>query len=266
MTNIDKCQGNLTDQHVILVLDDNEEILDFLAEDLGEKYFVLKASEAKEALDILHQQIVNLIISDIMMPDMDGFEFCKVIKSNFEFAHIPLILLTSKNSMQSKIEGFEHGADAYVEKPFDSDFLEAQVASLLRNRDNIKQYFANSPLAHIKTIAHSRGDEEFLERLNDLILKNLHNKDFSVEHLADMMNMSRPTLYRKIKSISDLTPNELINLARLKKAAELLHDGMLKIYEISDIVGYSSQTYFGQNFLKQFGLSPSDYMLQNTRQ
>lgn len=265
ITNTDKCYDKVADQHVILVLDDNEEILDFLAEDLGEKYCVLTASHAKEALDILHQQIVNLIISDVMMPDMDGFELCQLIKSNFEFAHIPLILLTSKNSMQAKIEGLEHGADAYIEKPFASEFLEAQVASLLRNRDNIKQYFANSPLAHIKTIAHSRHDEEFLEKLNEFILKNIHNKEFSVEHLADMMNMSRPTLYRKIKSISNLTPNELINLARLKKAAELLHDGVLKIYEISDIVGYSSQAYFGQNFLKQFGLSPSDYILQNNR-
>lgn len=255
---VEKDQG----KHTILLLDDNEEILDFLSEDLGIKYTVLTATNALAALDILQQQVVNLIVSDVMMPGMDGFELCQVIKSNLELAHIPIVLLTSKNSIQSKIEGLGQGADAYIEKPFDCDYLEAQIDSLLKNRAKIKQYFANSPALHINTIAHSKQDVVFLGKLNDMILRNLDNKDLSVEHLADMMNMSRPTLYRKIKSISDMTPNELINLARLKKAAELLREGSLKIYEISDLVGYSSQAYFGQNFLKQFGMSPSDYILK----
>ncbi|RYY37490.1 MAG: response regulator transcription factor [Sphingobacteriaceae bacterium] len=249
------------DKPVVLLVDDNEEILDFLSDDLSEKYAVLTATNGNMAVDILHEHIVQLIISDVMMPGMDGFELCQHIKSDFEFAHIPVILLTAKNSLQSKIEGLELGADAYVEKPFSPEYLQAQVSCLLKNRDKIKQYFANSPLVHIKTIAHTRHDEIFLEKLNEMILKNLDNKELSVEHLADMMNMSRPTLYRKIKSISDMTPNELINLARLKKAAELLTEGDLKIYEISDLVGYSSQTHFGRNFLRQFGMSPSDYIL-----
>lgn len=250
-----------TDKPVILLIDDNEEILDFLSDDLSEKYTVLTAINGNIALDILHEQIIQLVISDVMMPGMDGFELCQTIKSSFELGHIPVILLTAKNSLQSKIEGLEQGADAYVEKPFSPEYLQAQVACLLKNRDKIKHYFANSPLVHIKTIAHTRHDELFLERLNNLILTNLNNKELSVEHLADMMNMSRPTLYRKIKSISDMTPNELINLARLKKAAELLNEGVLKIYEVSDLVGYSSQTHFGRNFLRQFGMSPSDYIL-----
>lgn len=254
---------NEAGKHVILLLDDNEDILDFLSEDLGVKYTVLTATNAAAALDLLQHQMVNLIISDVMMPGMDGFELCQVIKSNIEFAHIPIVLLTSKNTLQAKIEGLGQGADAYIEKPFDCDFLEANIDSLLKNRAKIKQYFANSPLLHINTIAHSRQDELFLEKLNNIILQNLHNKELSVEDLADMMNMSRPTLYRKIKSISDMTPNELINLARLKKAAELLREGSLKIYEISDLVGYSSQAYFGQNFLKQFGMSPSEYIIRS---
>lgn len=248
------------DKAVILLVDDNEEILDFICDDLSEKYVVIKALNGKEALDILNEQIVQLVISDVMMPEMDGFELCETIKASFDYGHIPVVLLTAKNTMQSKIEGLELGADAYVEKPFSPEYLRAQVASLLKNRNKIKHYFSNSPLVHIKTIAYSKSDELFLEKLNELLLKNLDNKQLDVEHLADMLNMSRPTLYRKIKSISDLTPNELINLARLKKAAELLSEGLLKIYEIAELVGYNSQTQFGRNFLKQFGMSPSEYI------
>lgn len=248
------------DKPVVLLVDDNEEILEFVSEDLSEKYRVITAPDGIVALNILREQIVHLIISDVMMPGLDGFALCEAIKADFELGHIPVILLTAKNTLQSKIEGLELGADAYIEKPFSPEYLQVQVASLLRNRNKIKQYFAKSPLAHIKSIAHTRADETFLEKLNELIMKNLDNKDLDVEHLADMMNMSRPTLYRKIKSISDLTPNELINLGRLKRAAELLSEGEFKIYEISDMVGYSSQTQFGRNFLKQFGMSPSDYL------
>ncbi|MXV51007.1 response regulator [Pedobacter sp. HMF7647] len=251
-----------SEKPVVLLVDDNEEILEFVSDDLSEKYTVITAHDGKEALEILHNQIAHLVISDVMMPEMDGFELCETIKSSFELSHIPVILLTAKNTLQSKIEGLELGADAYIEKPFSPEYLQVQVSCLLKNRDKIKQYFANSPLVHIKSIAYSKSDETFLEKLNDSIHKNLSNIELDVEHLADAMNMSRPTLYRKIKSISDLTPNELINLARLKKAAELLNEGTMKIYEISDMVGYSSQTHFGRNFLKQFGMSPSDYMNQ----
>lgn len=245
---------------LLLLVDDNEEILDFLSDDLGEKYTVLVASDGEEALKLLLKEPVQLVVSDIMMPGMDGYELCRTIKSNFEYCHIPVILLTAKNSLQSKIEGLELGADAYVEKPFSPEYLQVQIANLLSNRNKIREYFANSPLAHLKTMASTKADEAFLERLNDFICKNLSNIDLDVEQLAEMMNMSRPTLYRKIKAISNLTPNELINIARLKKAAELLSHGNYKIYEVSDMVGYNSQTHFGRNFSKQFGMSPSEYV------
>lgn len=244
----------------ILLVDDNEDILDFIADDLSGKYRVLTAKNGYEALEILQQEIVQLIVSDVMMPEIDGFELCERIKSGIEFSHIPVILLTAKNTLQSKILGLELGADAYVEKPFSPEFLQVQIASLLKNRNKIKAYFASSPLIHIKTMAYSKADEQFLIKLQDTIDKNLENKDLDVDHLADKLNISRPTLYRKIKSISDLSPNELINLARLKKGAELLNEGILKIYEVSELVGYKSQTHFGRNFLKQFGMSPTDYI------
>jgi len=186
------------------------------------------------------------------------FQLCREIKTNIDYSHIPVILLTAKNTLHSKIEGLEHGADAYIEKPFSPQYLYVQISNLLINRNKIKEHFANSPLAHIKSMAYSKADEEFLEELNNVIYANIENADLDVEQLAKKMNMSRPTFYRKIKVVSDLTPNELINLARLKKAAELLAEGNYKIYEVANMVGYNSQTNFGRSFLKQFGITPRD--------
>ena len=245
---------------LLLLVDDNEEILEFLEHELNEKYTIIKAFNGQEALEILKENAVQLVISDVMMPVMDGFELCRIIKTNFDYSHIPVILLTAKNTLQSKIEGLELGADAYIEKPFSPEYLQVQIANLLTNRNKIKEYFASSPLVHIKSMAYSKADEQFLEKINESIFKNLEDAELDVEKLAKLMNMSKPTLYRKIKSLSDLSPNELINITRLKKAAELLVEGNYKIYEVADMVGYASQTNFGRNFLKQFGMTPTDYL------
>ncbi len=245
---------------LILIIDDEEEILDFLERILNNKYTILKAESAKEALEFLNNEAVQLIICDIMMPEMDGFELCKIIKSNFDYSHIPVILLTAKNTIQSKVEGLELGADAYIEKPFSKEHLLAQISSLLANRNIMREFFASSPLVHIKSMAHTKADERFLETLYDTISKRIEDTNLDVEHLAGIMNMSRITLYRKIKAISNLTPLELINIVRLKKAAELLAEGDYKIYEISAIVGYSSQSNFARNFLKQFNMTPTEFM------
>jgi DNA-binding response OmpR family regulator len=245
---------------LILLVDDNEEILEFLERVLSSKYTILKALDGAEAMKILETAAVQLVISDVMMPVMDGFELCKMIKANFEYSHIPVILLTAKNTIQSKVEGLEIGADAYIEKPFSKEHLQAQIASLLSNRNMIREYFASSPLVHIKSMAHSKADERFLEALNDTICSNIEDVDLDVEKLAKIMNMSRITLYRKIKAISVLTPIEVINITRLKKAAELLAEGDHKIYEISYMVGFSSQSNFARNFQKQFNITPTEYM------
>jgi DNA-binding response OmpR family regulator len=245
---------------IILLVDDNEEILEFVEHELNDKYSIVKALNGHEALQVLKEEAVQLIICDVMMPVMNGFELCKKVKENFDYSHIPVILLTARNTLQSKIEGLELGADAYIEKPFSPEFLQVQIANLLANRLKIKEYFASSPLVHIKSMAWSKADEHFLERLNEVIYHNLEDADLDVEKLARLLNMSKPTLYRKIKSISDLTPNELINITRLKKATELLVEGTHKIYEVAVMVGYGSQTNFGRNFLKQFGMTPTDYL------
>lgn len=243
----------------VLLTEDNREMLDFIAGSLSAEYCVYKALNGKQALEILEKESIQLVVSDLMMPVLDGLELCRQLKSNLEYSHIPIILLTAKNNLESKIEGLESGADAYMDKPFSPEHLRVQIANLLKSRSQIKAYFSSSPLAHIKTMAYSKADESFLEDLNEAIYKNIADTRLNVEQLALIMNISRPTLYRKIKAISDLTPNELINLARLKMAAELLAGQNYKIYEIANMVGYSSQTSFGRNFLKQFGMPPSEY-------
>ena len=245
---------------IILLVDDNEEILEFLERILNCKYVILKAENGEDAIKILQTDAVQLVISDVMMPVMDGFELCKTIKTNFEFSHIPVILLTAKNTIKAKVEGLEIGADAYIEKPFSKEHLQAQIASLLNNRQKIREFFASSPLVHIKSIAHSKADERFLESLNNTICENIEDMELDVEKLAKFMNMSRITLYRKIKSISVLTPVEVINITRLKRAAELLSEGDHKIYEVADLVGFKSQSNFARNFLKQFNVTPTEYM------
>jgi ligand-binding sensor domain-containing protein/signal transduction histidine kinase/DNA-binding response OmpR family regulator len=247
---------------LLLLVEDNREILGFIQKELSPSYNIIRAYNGLEALELLQKEIVHLVISDIMMPVMDGIELSKKMKSDIQFSHIPIILLTAKNSIQSKIEGLEVGADAYIEKPFAMEHLMAQINNLLNNRNIIKEYFARTPLAHIKSIAISIADKKFIEELNKAIYENIAYTDLDVEHLSKMMNMSKPTLYRKIKGLSDLTPNELINLSRLKKAAELLAEGNYKINEIANMVGYTLQSNFSRDFNKQFGVTPSNYIIR----
>lgn len=245
---------------LILLVEDNYDILTYLKNQLVANYLIFTATNGKEALDILETENIQLIISDIMMPVMDGIDLCKKLKNDLHYSHIPIILLTAKNSISSKIEGLEVGADAYIEKPFAYEHLLAQINNLMVNRNIIKEHFAHSPLAHIKGIAHSRADQEFITKLHDLIFENITQIDLDVDQLSKMMNMSRPTLYRKVKAIANLTPNELINLTRLKRAAEVLAEGDYKINEVANMVGYTLSTNFSRDFQKQFGVSPSVYI------
>lgn len=247
----------------ILIVEDNREMRALISAEISRYYNVLTAAHGKEALSLLAKNSVQLLISDVLMPVMDGFELLKKIKTNLEFSHIPVILLTAKNTMQARLEGLELGADAYIDKPFSMDILLAQISNLLVNRENIRQFYFKSPIANLKSMAYSKADEEFLEKLNALIEEHLSDPDFDVNTIAGLFCMSRPTLYRKINALSHLTPHELIKIARLKKAAELLLQGELKIYEISELVGFSSQSYFWSAFIKQFGMSPSKYAKAN---
>ncbi|RCH55339.1 hybrid sensor histidine kinase/response regulator [Mucilaginibacter hurinus] len=244
----------------ILVVEDNKDLIKFISNDLASDYAVLNASNGEEALNILQSHTVQLIVSDVMMPVMDGITLCKNLKTNIELSHIPLILLTAKSTLQSKIEGLETGADAYIEKPFSTYHLKAQIASLLFNRLRQQEFFAKTPLASVATMAHSKADEIFLDDLKNAILEHIADTNLDVTMLASIMNMSRANLFRKIKAVCDLSPAEMINIIRLKKAAELIQQSNNRLYEIADLVGFNSRTVFTRNFSKQFGMSPSEFV------
>lgn len=244
---------------IILIVEDQEDAREFISSLLTDAYHVLAACDVEQAKELLSKHLVVSIVSDVMMPGTDGFEFCRQLKNDINFSHIPFILLTAKDTFASKIEGLDCGADAFIEKPFSPKHLKLQIVNLLKNRNHIKEHYSHSPLVHLNSVAHSRADADFLHKLDSLIRLNLARVDFDVEELADTMNMSRPTLYRKVKAITDLSPAELVTVTRLKQAAELLIAGDYKIYEIAEQVGFTSSAVLSRAFQKQFGVSPSTY-------
>lgn len=258
--NLPETAENKGNQFVVLIVEDNQDMLLFVKRQLSNEYKVLTATNGVEALQILDGNYVNLIVSDVVMPLMDGFELCKKIKSQLDYSHIPIILLTAKTNIQSKIEGLELGADAYIEKPFSVEYLSASVSNLIANREKLRQAFANSPFVAANTMALTKADEGFIKKLNEIIVVNLHNPEFSMDDIADGLNMSRSNFYRKIKGVLDLTPNEYLRLERLKRAAQLLKEGESRVSEICYMVGFNSPSYFSKCFFKQFGVLPKDFV------
>lgn len=246
-------------QSTVLLVDDEEDFIELLSDTLEGKYGILAVNDAQSALQELTRNNVSLVISDVMMPGMTGFQLCDIIKSDVAYSHIPVILLTARSAIQDKIEGLKNGADVYIEKPFNPGYLEAQVDSLLNNRKKIKEHFSKQPLTKLISVAQSQTDENFLNQLHTVIEYHINNPVLDVEFLSHKMAMSKSSLYRKIQSTIDLTPHELISLTRLKKAAELIAKRMYMMNEIAIMVGYSSAARFSKSFKQQFGISPSEY-------
>ena len=246
------------DRATILIVEDNADLRKFIAEEISLYYNILTAKNGKEALDILSNTNVHLIISDIMMPEMDGLELLKHLRNTDKFCHIPTILLTAKTTVQSKLEGLKSGADAYIEKPFSTNLLIAQISNLLSNRNNISKFYSSHPAVETE-FSSSPKDDMFLEKLNKVIIEHIGDQTLDVSKVAELLGITRQSLYRKTKNICDETPNELINKTRLKKAAELLMKGDMRIYEISEACGFKNQSYFWVAFTKRFGCSPSQY-------
>lgn len=244
----------------LLIIDDEEDLLNFLSEILCTDYNIFKAPNAEEAVKVLNTQLVDLIISDIMMPGASGLQLCYQLKSDIAYCHIPIILLTAKKSDNDRLKGLEIGADAYISKPFSPKLLQAQVANLLQNRSKIKEHAAQMPLEENFLGLRSKSDEAFINELSAFIYANLGKKDLGVDDLAEYMYMSRPTFYRKMKSVSDLSPKDFIDRIRLKKAAELIAENQGKIFQIASKVGFTSQSVFGRNFQKHFNLSPKKFL------
>lgn len=247
-------------KETLLIIDDQEELLEFLTEILSSQYQVLTAINANEGLEHLQKNVIHLIISDVMMPGLNGFELCQRLKTNIDYSHIPIILLTAKNSYHAKIEGLETGADAYIGKPFSPKLLHVQVANLLKNRSKVREHADRVPFEHFQMSLPSKSDERFLQKLYDYIYNNMSNPHLGVEELADHMNMSRPTFYRKMKAVSQLSPKDFIDRVRLNTAAKLIVENDYKIFQVAQKVGYSSHSVFGKNFQKRFHQSPKDYI------
>lgn len=247
-------------QYAVMVVDDNPEILDFLSKILSEEYFVISASSGEEALLILEKNNIDLIISDVMMEEMDGFELCGKIKTDINISHVPVILLTAKTDTESKIKGLESGADAYIEKPFSPFHLKAQLRNLLKKREKQQKTYASTPLSDLHSAVHNKLDEEFMNKCTDIILNNIEDPEFSVSTLAQELGMSRTSVFTKIKGIIGMTPNDFIKITRLKKACRMMVEGEYRITEIGFLVGFSSSSYFAKCFQKQFGMLPTEFL------
>ena len=247
---------------VVLIAEDNQQMLRYQRRVLQDSYYVLTASDGSEALKVLADHDIDIIVSDAMMEPMGGFEFCQAVKQNVNYSHIPFILLTALTLDSAKVEGIESGADSYIEKPFSVQYLLSVIQNLLRSRENMRRLYATSPFQQLDTSAVSQTDENFVAKLQKVVDDNLADSDLDLDRLAEEMAMSRTNLNRKIKGMYNLTPNNYIKVERLKRAAQLMKGGNMKVSEVCYLVGFSSPSYFTQCFQKQFGLLPKDFVGQ----
>lgn len=253
--------ASATGKPTVLIVEDQKDMREFIAKELSETYTVLEADNGQTALAILNKRNnVNLIISDVMMPVMDGFEFCNKVKNDLNFSHIPFIILTAQHNLQSRLEGLNRGADAYIEKPFSIELLQAQITNLFKSREVLNRTYLEKPLTPAATLAVSKVDDIFLDKFNLFLNENLTNEALNVEMLASALGMSTSSLYRKVKGISGLSPVDFIRIFRLKKAVQLMQTGETRINEIAFQVGFSSPAYFSTCFQKQYGKTPSEFM------
>lgn len=244
----------------MLIVDDNPEMLNFLSGSFSDTYQILTAEDGMDALAILKNHDVTLIVSDWMMPKINGVELCKAVRNNQVTSHLPFILLTAKTDIHSKVEGLDCGADAYVEKPFSVQYLHSCIKNLIDLRSLLRQKFSKMPLVPLNSIAGNSADEQLLTRLNAVIEQNFSNPELSIDFLAEQLCISRSGLFAKIKTLANVTPNELIQVVRLKKAAALLQENRYRISEISYMVGFNNPSYFTKCFYKQFGIKPGEFV------
>ncbi|NGF56945.1 response regulator [Parapedobacter sp. SGR-10] len=246
----------------ILVVEDDDDLQHFIASNLrAEGYSVSTATGGNEALEVLVVHDINLIISDIMMPDMDGTELCKKIKDNIAHSHIPVILLTAKTDSNTELEGIESGADIYMTKPFKIRHLTATVKNLLESRARLKQKFATYPFAsESQSSIVPTKDQSFIEKIVKFIEENISDPSLSVEDISLAAAMSKSAFQRKMKALTGYTPNEFTRLIRLQYAAKLLMSNEYRVSEIGYMCGFSSHSYFSKCFFNHFHITPSDFM------
>ena len=253
-------QDDASKKPALLIVEDDPEMQAFIVRHMAPAYRTVTADNGRLALERLAKnEPFDLILSDVMMPEMDGFELCRRVKSDLQYSHIPVLLLTAKTDVASKVEGLGTGADIYVEKPFSLEYLRASISALLSNRELVRRHFLESPFAKSETLTYSKADENFMCKLDQYIMQHLEQAELSVKEMAEEMCMSSSNLFRKLKAITGKSPNEYMRIKRLKKAAELLQQNEYGVTEISLLVGFSSSTYFSSCFKKQFGVTPTDF-------
>ncbi|MCI9845993.1 response regulator [Flavobacterium pectinovorum] len=244
----------------LLIVDDNKEILDYLQDYFGKIYEVLVAYDGQMALDLLEIQPVDIIISDVMMPELDGLHFCKRVKQNINTSHIPLMLLTARTETSQQIKGLEMGADDYITKPFSTPLLAAKITNLLRSRKRLKEYYSAGKEMVPENIAFNALDEEFLKQAIHIVEDHLADSEFSVDQFSKEIGMSRSNLYLKLKAITGESAMDFIKRIRFKKAVELMQSKRYTIAQITYMCGFNSPSYFSTAFKQHYGCMPSEYL------
>ena len=251
-------EGPLNKRKILIIEDDND-VREFLKEELTPYFEVAAEADGKNGLEYAHNNDIDLIISDVMMPGYNGFEITRKLKSDFSTSHIPIILLTALNAAESHLEGVKSGADSYITKPFSTKLLLASIFKLIEQRDKLKEKFSNDLSAKRPVMCTSDKDKEFVENLTKIVEEQLTNPEFTADDFASMMSLGRTIFYRKVRGVTGYTPKEYLRIMRMKKAAELLSTKKYTVSEVTYMVGINDPFYFSRCFKAQFGISPSSY-------
>ena len=246
------------DRPAVLVIDDNADIRNYVKTLLAEEYHVLDAPEAATGIRLAMKYVPDVIVSDVMMPGMDGVECCRRLKTELQTCHVPVILLTACSLDEQRIQGYNGGADSYISKPFNSQLLLSRIRNLIDSRRQLRQFFGDNQTLAKENICDI--DKDFVSRFKSLVEEKMRDPELNVEDLGKDMGLSRVQLYRKLKSLTNYAPNELLRQARLKKATSLLASSEMTVAEIAYEVGFSSPSYFTKCYKEQFGESPTDFL------
>ena len=246
-------------EHHLLLVEDNEELLYLMKRILSRNYHVLIAKNGVEALEVVKENEIDIVISDVMMPEMDGLELCRNLKSNLETSHIPVILLTAKNTVEDRVECYNAGADGYIAKPFELKILEARINNFISHKRSKQEEFRSNADAQIDALETSVVDKEFFDRAVAVIKTNISEGNFDVVQLADALAVSKSSLYRKMKVATGLSPVEFIRNIRLKHGSQLLKDKSISVAEVAYECGFSNPKYFATCFKEEFGVTPKEY-------
>jgi signal transduction histidine kinase/ligand-binding sensor domain-containing protein/DNA-binding response OmpR family regulator len=254
------------DRPVVLLVEDNDEFREYLGEVLRKDYQLLEAPNGKVGLDITLEKVPDLIVSDVMMPEMDGIQLCRIIKADRRISHIPVVLLTARAEEEQRLQGYQTGADAYVTKPFRLDILLVRIANLIRQREQLQHQFQQHIEIRPTKVAIRSLDEQFVDSAIKAVEDNLPNAEFTVEELSDAMSMSRVYLYKKILSLTGKTPIEFIRVIRIRRGAGLLEKSQLTVSEIAYQIGFNNPKYFAKLFKEEYKMLPTEYRRHHSAQ